>query len=104
LIADSECVLFIDDMNMLASLTAISDLTNRLQVMRNDSILAFRKLYEAACATRCTPSIGIALLTASYRQYKRRKQAPHHLQGQFVIDRFLTGAGDIVATAGTFAD
>jgi len=29
-----------------------------------------------------TPSIGIALPTASDRQYKRRKQAPHHLQGQ----------------------
>jgi len=51
LTADSECVLFNDDMDMFASLTAISDLTNRLQVMRNDSIPAFRQLYEAAFAT-----------------------------------------------------
>jgi len=69
LIVDCECVLFNDDMDMLASLTAISDLTNKFQVMRNYSILAFRKLYEVACATCCTPSIGIALPTATDRQY-----------------------------------
>ena len=66
------------DVDMLALLTTISDLTNKLQAIRNDSIPALRKLYEAACATCCTPSIGVALPTASDRQHKRRKQAPHH--------------------------
>jgi hypothetical protein len=61
------------DMDMLASLTAISDLTNKLQVMRDDCTAAFRKLYEAACAICCTPSIGIALPTGDEPLLKRKK-------------------------------
>lgn len=92
------------DMDMLASLTAISDLTNKLQGMRNDSQAAFHKLYEAACATCCKPGIGIELPTAEEPQLKRKKQAPRHLQGQFVMDRFLTGAGDTMVSQGTVED
>ena len=51
-----------------------------------------------------TPTVGIAQPTAAEPQCKRKKQAPHHLQGQFVMDRFQTGAGDTVASAGNVDD
>jgi hypothetical protein len=89
------------DMDMLASITAISDLTNKLQAMRKDSQTAFHKMYEAACTTCCKPTIRIATPTADEPQLKRKRQAPRHLQGQFVMDRFLSGAGDTVVSSGT---
>jgi len=46
-----------DEMDMLASLAAISDLTNKLQGMRNDSETTFHSFYEAACTECCKPTI-----------------------------------------------
>lgn len=72
--------------------------------MRSDSSAAFRKLYAAACDTCSKPTIGIAKPTAAEPQLKRRRQTPHHLQGQFVMDQFLTGAGDTVTLTGNVED
>jgi len=44
---------------------------------------------------------GATSMQVNRNTKERKKQAPHFMQRQFVVNRFLTGAGDTKAMAGT---
>jgi len=86
------------DMDMLASLKAVADLTCKLQEMRDSCDTSFNAVYDDVSTTCNKSTISIAVPSTNDPQLKRRRQAPTHLQGQFVMDRFLSNTQSSSAT------